>query len=247
MKKVLIIGNSFGQDSARYLNGISRALGKEIQVVNLYIGGCSLYRHYRNMLSEEDAYAYEINGQETKLFVSLKKALLLDEWDYVVLHQASPKSSEYETYQPYANELAAYIRKLCPPAKIVLQMTWTFDEGHKRFLLTPYRTRAEMFPPLVAAYERTAGDIKADIFLPTGKAMWKLYDIYGAGIYRDGFHCNLGYTRYMIACEWFMALTGKSALGCKFDDFDVPVTEEEKRTAEKTAYDTLIEAGFEIR
>ena len=56
MIKILILGNSFGQDSVRYLNGISRAGKKEIRVVNLYIGGCSLYRHYRNMLSEEAAY-----------------------------------------------------------------------------------------------------------------------------------------------------------------------------------------------
>ena len=58
MIKVLVIGNSFGQDSVRYLYGIARAAGKDVRVVNLYIGGCSLYRHYRNMLSEESVYDY---------------------------------------------------------------------------------------------------------------------------------------------------------------------------------------------
>ena len=35
MKKILIIGNSFGQDAARYVYGISRAAGKELRIVNL--------------------------------------------------------------------------------------------------------------------------------------------------------------------------------------------------------------------
>ena len=53
MKKILAISNSFGVDANRYLYGIARAAKEEIRVVTLYIGGCSLYRHYRNMLSEE--------------------------------------------------------------------------------------------------------------------------------------------------------------------------------------------------
>ena len=77
------------------------------------------------MLSEEAAYAYEINGHGTGLFVSLKHALLMDEWDYVVMQQCSPQSGEYDKYQPYLSELAAYVRRLCPPAKLVMQMTWT--------------------------------------------------------------------------------------------------------------------------
>ena len=50
--RVLAIGNSYSQDATRYLYGIARAGGVDVKVVNLYIGGCSLSRHYRNMLSE---------------------------------------------------------------------------------------------------------------------------------------------------------------------------------------------------
>ena len=62
MIKILCIGNSFGSDCTRYLPGVARADGKDIKVVNLYIGGCSLYRHYRNMLSDAPEYNFEING-----------------------------------------------------------------------------------------------------------------------------------------------------------------------------------------
>ena len=82
MKKILFVSNSFGVDSTRYFYGVSRAVGKKVKVATLYIGGCSLYRHYRNMLSGEKAYY--INGMESGLMVSLKEALLSDEWDVIV-------------------------------------------------------------------------------------------------------------------------------------------------------------------
>ena len=247
MKKILIIGNSFGTDSARYIYGISRAGGKELRVVNLYIGGCSLYRHYRNMLSEEAAYSYEINGHSTGLFVSLKKALLMDEWDYVVMQQCSPQSGEYEKYQPYATELAAYIRRLCPPAKIVVQMTWTFDKDCKRFKLTPFETPEQMLPEIESAYTRMAEDIDAAFVIPSGKAIYKLYGEIGADTYRDGFHCHLGHTRYLLGCMWFMAFTGKSIEGNTFRDFDTDVSEEMVERVHRIATETLLEAGFEIK
>ena len=247
MKKILILGNSFGQDAARYVYGISRAGGEELRIVNLYIGGCSLYRHYRNMLSEEAAYSYEINGHSTGLFVSLKKALLMDEWDYVVMHQCSPQSGEYEKYQPYLSELAAYVRRLCPPAKLVINMTWTFDRECKRFKLTPFETPEEMLPAIEAAYARGAEDIGAEFVIPSGRAVWKLYEEIGGETYRDGFHCHLGHTRYMLGCMWFMAFTGKSVEGNGFADFDTDIPAEMIARVRRIAIETMLEAGFEIK
>ncbi len=247
MKKILIIGNSFGTDAARYVYGISRAGGRELRIVNLYIGGCSLYRHYRNMLSEEAAYSYEINGHSTGLFVSLKKALLMDEWDYVVMQQCSPQSGEYEKYQPYLSELAAYVRRLCPPAKLVLHMTWTFAHGCKRFDKTPFETPEQMLPAIEAAYARAAEDIKADMVIPACRAMWRLYGEIGEATYRDGFHCHTGHTRYMLGCMWFMAFTGKSVEGNSFRDFDTQVPEDMVERVQRIATETLRDAGFEIK
>ena len=47
---VLSIGNSFSQDAHRYLHDFARSEGVDIETVNLFIGGCSLERHYRNMV-----------------------------------------------------------------------------------------------------------------------------------------------------------------------------------------------------
>ena len=68
--RILAIGNSFSQDATRYLHQIARADGQKLSVVSLYYGGCTLDRHYRYMLSEENAYELVYNGHSTGFFVS---------------------------------------------------------------------------------------------------------------------------------------------------------------------------------
>lgn len=244
MVKILMIGNSFGQDSLRYLHGIYRAAGIDTKIVNLHIGGCSLYRHYRNMLSEEKVYSYEINGHITGLFVSLKEVLLSDEWTYIVMHQCSPESGRYESYHPYLEELYAYIKKLCPPAKICMNKTWTFAHDCKRFGLTQFTCPEEMFPAITECYDKAAKLINAHKLIPSGDAMHALYEIYGENIYRDGFHANKTFTRYMLGCVWYMTLTGRSVEGNTFCDLDGDVSEEVLETVRKVAIEAVRNAGY---
>ena len=63
MIKILAIGNSFSQDATHYLHQIAAADHVDLKVVNLYIGGCSLERHWNNILTEAEDYLYEENGE----------------------------------------------------------------------------------------------------------------------------------------------------------------------------------------
>lgn len=81
------------------------------------IRGCTLARHYRNMLAEDAAYGFQINGIPTGLDVSLKQALLSDCWDVVTLQQASHPAPRYETWQPYLSELAT-VTAVCSCASV---------------------------------------------------------------------------------------------------------------------------------
>lgn len=247
MKKILVIGNSYGVDATRYMYGIARAAKKDLKIVCLHIGGCSLYRHYRNMLSEEKVYEYYIDGINSGLRVSLKEALLSDEWDNVVLQQCSPRSGEYETYLPYLPELSAYVRKLAPAAKQYIHMTWTYAEGSTRFKLSPFETREEMIPRVKEAYRKAAEEINADGVIPSMDAMCKLYDAIGEGTYRDGFHCSLGVGRYMLGCVWFMVFFGKDIEGNSFRDFDIEVSEDEVKLAQSIAKQTVLENGYLLK
>ena len=247
MKKILLISNSFGEDATRYLYGIARAAKENVKVVTLYIGGCSLYRHYRNMLSEERAYEFILNGCRSGLSVSLKEALLSDEWDFVTLQQCSPLSGDEGSYFPYITELASYVRKTAPAAKLYIHETWSFAEGCARFALTGFSTREEMIPAVKKAYKKAAKAIDADGSIPSLEAMNKLYAEIGEGAYRDGFHCSLGVGRYMLGCLLFMIFFGKNAEGNAYRDFDVDVSDEEIALAQKIAKEAALKNGLELK
>ena len=73
---VLSIGNSFSQDAHCYLHDFAKSEGVDIETVNLFVGGCSLERHYRNMVGNKREYTIEINGHRADGFLcSIDEAL----------------------------------------------------------------------------------------------------------------------------------------------------------------------------
>ena len=243
MLKILCIGNSFGSDCTRYLWGVARADGVNIKVVNLYIGGCSLYRHYRNMLSQEPVYNYEINGHSTDIMVSLKQVLLMDEWDIIFTQQCSPDSGEPDTYQPYANAIAAYIRKCCPGAKFFVHQTWTFEYDTPRFKLTSFTEPEPMFEAIKKNYWQMFDDTQADGLIPNGEAMFTLWQRkvqYAIErFHRDGFHADCGLGRYLLALTLWGSITNNDVRLNSFDDFDVEVNPEHAEICRQLAGEVI--------
>ena len=238
--KILCIGNSFSTDATRYLYGIARADGVKLKVVNLYIGGCSLYRHYRTMLSGEKAYLMELNGMSSGFYVSLKDALLSDEWDIVTLQQASHASPHRETYEPYIVRLADYVREHAPAAKLYIHQTWAYEAGCPRLMnMAKLETAEEMLSRLTQNYRFAAKLIEADGIIPAGDAMYRYTKAGEDGallpIHRDTFHASYGVGRYLLGLVWYRTLCGKDISENTFRDFDAPVTEEEILLAKKIA------------
>ena len=227
--QILAIGNSFSQDATRYLHKIARHAGEKLTVVNVYIGGCSLATHYRNMLSEERVYELQVNGEATGFKVSLKEALLNREWDVVTLQQASHYSTKYETYQPYLNALCAYVEKLCPLAKRVIHQTWSYERDSERLTVRMgYAEPAQMTADIVRAYARAAEEIGADAIIPSGELFEKMLANGIEKVHRDTFHARYGVGRYALALLWYGVLCGKDVSTDDFDDLDEPVSEAER-------------------
>lgn len=130
--KILSIGNSFSKDAQRYLHALAKQDGMDMKTVNLFISGCPLRKHYLNMLDDCAHYDFEFNGEATGIKVSIRQALVSDNWDVVTLQQASPISGRWETYSPYLEELAAYVRRYCPHAKIFMHQTWAYEDGSEK-------------------------------------------------------------------------------------------------------------------
>ena len=229
--KVLSIGNSFSQDAHRYLHRLAKREGVNLKAVNLDIGGCTLQTHYLNMLDDVSAYSFELNGENTGIKYSMRQGLVSDDWDFVTLQQASPLSGREESYFPYIEELAKYVRKYCPNTKIVLHETWAYENGSEHLKNVGFQTSEEMFTNLQAAYKRAAQVIEADGIIPCGTAMYRLSQTEIGRVHRDMCHADLGVGRYSLALTWYAFLTGKKISDNTFDEFDVPVSENERLLA----------------
>lgn len=225
---ILAIGNSFSQDSLRYLHDIAKSDNYDLTVVNLYIGGCPLSLHYKNMLEDNKTYLMEFNGQETLFYVSIKEALLSRDWDYVSLQQVSHQSINYETYQPYLNELSAYIKKYAPKAKQIIHQTWSYEEiNHRLHEELGYKTQADMFHDLKTAYEKAAKEISAELIIPSGELFQNLLASGIEHLHRDTAHASLGTGRYALGLLWYSMLTNNDIKNNSFNNFDEPISTEE--------------------
>ena len=206
--KILSIGNSFSQDAHRYLYLLAKNAGIPVRAVNLFIGGCPLSRHYRNMLTGEDAYNLEVNGEYSGFRVSLDRALLTDDWDVVTIQQASHYSTMPETYAPYLPSLAEHIRRCVPRAKLLFHKTWAYEAGSDRLCnMMGYDTPDAMLAAITNAVETEAAPL-VDGIIPSGDAMLAAANA-GIRIHRDTFHASLGAGRLLLAELWLSLLSGR--------------------------------------
>lgn len=226
--KVLSIGNSFSQDAHHYLHQIAKKDNVKINVFNLFIGGCSFSTHYRNLLSDNSEYILELNGVSTGFKVSIKQALLSQEWDVITLQQASHLSINYDTFEPYASEINTVIRNFCPKAKVLIHETWAYEDGCERLAKLGYTNSKDMYNALKISYEKLKSDISADGIIPSGTLLNALNGKVGK-LHRDTFHASLGIGRYALGVLWYKVLTGKSVINNSFDDFDTEIVEEDIR------------------
>lgn len=226
MIKVLAIGNSFSQDATHYLYQIAAADGVDLKVGNLYIGGCSLERHWNNIQTEAAEYLYEENGYSTEKYVSVQDALQMDKWDYIVTQQVSHESGLPETYHPYIENIAAFLREKAPEAEWLLQETWAYeiDSLHGRFC-NYNQSQQEMYDKVSRTYKSIAEQFGVRL-IPCGDVIQELrkkepflYGYGGMSICRDGFHMNIIYGRYLLAATWYKVLLGNAIISNTYVPF----------------------------
>ncbi len=156
--KVLMIGNSFSICVLKEMPKVAASMGFELDLASLYIGGCSLERHWKNVESDRPdfkPYRFDRDTGNRRVVddgkINIPEALKLDRWDIVTIQQASHFSWKPETYDPFGEKLIAKIRELAPQAEVVVQETWSYTPWDKRlgeWKMDP----AQMYEKLHRAY-----------------------------------------------------------------------------------------------
>ncbi len=221
--KVLAIGNSFSEDATYFLHDISAAAGEEIHVVNLYIGGCSLEQHWRNIETQEAAYQYQENGRRTEKYISIQEALQMERWDYIVTQQSSFDSGWEDTYEPFMGLIVDFLSKQATASKLILQKTWAYDidSSHKNFMRYN-RSQQEMYRRLDRCYSQISEKYGLTL-IPCAEVIQalrrlKIFDLSQGGhsLCRDGYHMHYIYGRYALAYTWARILLGRSLEGITY-------------------------------
>ena len=209
---VLMIGNSFSVDAARYTHQLSLGSDVEIELGVLYVGGCSLEQHVNFIKEGSSPYEWFINGESTGRYISLKDALLMKKWDYITLQQVSVFSGLLDTFYPYINQLVEYVREYQEAATLVLHKTWPYETGFENTNFKHYQyDRKTMYTCINDAYEQVKKDLHINIVIRSGDIIESAIEKYGEHFHKDGFHLN-DEGRYLAALGFVHTFNGNKII-----------------------------------
>ena len=189
--KILCIGNSFSVDVSTYVHQIAKSVNKDIDIYVLYIGGCPIDLHYKNIKTLQKAYEFYKNGSKTPLmWCSIDEGLKYEKWDYITFQQWSYNSGNPDSFFPELPLLMEEVRKYSD-AKFILHMTWSYAKyySHDKYGSNPMN-QDEMDKDIFNAYDVVSKRANIPYVIPTGKAIKAGREVFGDDFNRDGFHLN---------------------------------------------------------
>lgn len=243
--KILSVGNSFSMDTMEHLANVALARGYGSVILgNLYIGGCSLNRHFENAENDLPAYRYYQNtgdGWSESSGHRISEAVRAQNWDWISIQHGTKDGSRYTSVESY-QKLPALIESIkslaWSGAKIAFNMAWVAESYSHHHEITSYNgDQMLMYQRLLEVTQEAVLSAKGlDLLSPTGTAIQNARTTSLANrLSRDGFHLSYVHGRYIAALTFFKALTGLSLHGIKWAPEGVTEQEQELCVACATA------------
>ena len=197
--KILAIGNSFSEDAMEYVYKIATAAGVEnIELGHLYIGGCDLETHLKNITYDLPDYTYSTKNSEqvwkTSRYNKASKAFSENDWDFITIQQNSNNSGVESTYED-VNALIDAIAPQCTNEHVAFawHMTWAYqqDSDHKAFP-TYNKNQTTMYNAIMSAVQKKIVPNNRIVkIIPNGTAIQNARTSYlGDTLTRDGYHLS---------------------------------------------------------
>ena len=238
--RVLCIGNSFSWDAVEQeLVPLCAQKGVEVEIHNLYYGGCSLQQHAEFLLKDTAAYSHRVctnaEPRTIKDTVTLRQALQDGEYDYISLQQASHDSGIRSSYEPWLSLLIDTVRAYQPDVQLCWMQTWAYSQDAKHPAYPRYQSDQQvMWDSIVAC---TPANLT---LIPCGSAIQKARQTkLGDTLCRDGYHLNYVYGRYTAACVWYEILTGNDVRRNRYKNTEM--TLRQRRLTQKSAHKAVQE------
>ena len=214
--KILMIANSFGDDTVQWVHEIGNDLGIDFTIANLYIGGCILATHLSNLESKAKAYEYVTYNKNTQKWsripnTSIQGALEKEDWDYISLQQGSYESGRAESYGTI-DTIMDGILALKPNVEFLWNMTWAYqqDSGHSSFHIYNH-DQMTMYNGIINAVKtKVVPNERFKYIIPNGTAVQNARtSILGDTFCRDQYcHLTLDLGRYIAGLTLVATVTG---------------------------------------
>ena len=253
--RILCIGNSFSWDAVEHeLVPLCDAANVDVEIHNLYYGGCSLEQHAQFLMKDTAAYSHRVctnlspsplerAGERYRVVkdtISLRQALRDGSYDYISFQQASHDSGIRGTYEPWLSMLMDTVRAYQPDAQLCWMQTWAYSRDSKHPAYPRYHNdQQEMYDSIMTCLQIPKIGHRLPV-IPCGTAIQmarrtKLGDTFC----RDGYHLSpLGW--YTAAAVWYEVITGKDV---RRNPYNNPqLTKKQTRLLKKTVHKVAKEA-----
>lgn len=214
--KILMIANSFGDDTVQWVHEIGDDLGYDFTIANLYIGGCVLSTHLSNLKTNSAAYEYVSYNKTTKVWsrtpkTTIEAALGMDDWDYVSLQQGSYDSGRAESYNTI-DEIMDRVLAIKDDVEFIWNMTWAYqqDSGHANFGIYNH-DQMTMYNGIINAVQtKVVPNERFKFIVPNGTAVQNARTSFiGDNLCRDVYcHLTLDFGRYIAGLTMVATVTG---------------------------------------
>lgn len=209
--KILMIGNSFADDTVFYARRIANSFGINIEIRDAYIGGCTINSHYNNIRSGEALYSMRsTNESGTWVYnnnMSLGDIVTFTDWDIITFQQASAEVGRVGTYENLTNLVNEVKDRVTGTPKYYWHQTWAYDQDYSEYndYFSYFNNDSDtMFNALVERYHaevETTGLFEKTIY--NGTAVQNMRTSYmGDTFSRDGKHMSLVHGRYLLSSNF---------------------------------------------
>ncbi len=214
---VLFIGNSFAVDTSDLAPKIAKALGvEEMRFGTLYIGGCSINKHYNNFVGEKTDYTYYVSvggNWATVKNYSIQRALKEADWDYICIQHGTGDGSRYTKVSSYSklDDLVKLIKENANEnAVVAFNMAWVMEPDSTHAEMVSYGgDQLKMYNKLTETTEKCVATVEGlDIVVPTGTTIQNARTIIKKVLTRDKFHLTKDLGRYIAAMTLLEAMCG---------------------------------------
>lgn len=207
--KVLMIGNSFADDTVYYTQRVAASYGINIDIYDAYIAGCTVEQHYEHIQYGDYYSMHSMNGNvwNYQNNMTLTQIINSQTWDIITFQQASAEVGKHEKYDDL-DDLVGEVRSLVGSGpKFYWYETWAYDNDYtdaNSYFSYFHNDQEEMFDAIIDCYEDEVEPLNLfEDMIPAGTAVQNARTSYmNDYLSRDGKHMSDTHGRYLLALNF---------------------------------------------